>query len=62
MRLFECGSLVPGCSWHTRAGENAEVIRRAVDHMKLAHGETVIRDSMIDHIRQRITDGQKQAA
>jgi predicted small metal-binding protein len=56
MRLFECGTLVPGCSWHTRADNDAEVIRRAVDHMKTAHGETIIRENMVDHIRQRIRD------
>ncbi len=54
MRLFECGTLVPGCSWHTRASDDAEVVRRAVDHMKSAHGETVIRENMIDNIKSRI--------
>ncbi|MUZ71501.1 DUF1059 domain-containing protein [Agrobacterium vitis] len=27
MKQFECGSLVPGCEWHTRANEEAEVVR-----------------------------------
>ncbi len=62
MRLFECGTLVPGCNWHTRAAEDAEVVRRAVDHMKSAHGETVIRESMVDHIKERIRDAQAEAA
>ena len=56
MRLFECGSLVPGCDWHTRANDDAEVVRRAVEHMRTAHGETMIRENMIDHIKARITD------
>ena len=56
MRLFECGSLVPGCDWHTRANDDAEVVRRAVEHMRSAHGETMIRENMIDHIKARITD------
>lgn len=54
MRLFECGSLVPGCPWHTRAEEDAEVVRRAVEHLKSAHGEDIIRESTIDHIKERI--------
>ncbi len=29
MKEFYCGSLVPGCEWHTRAEEEAEVMRRA---------------------------------
>ena len=61
MRLFECGSLVPGCAWHTRSGSDAEVVRRAVDHLKTTHGETVIREAMVDHIKQRIRDDAKAA-
>ncbi|WLS02899.1 DUF1059 domain-containing protein [Shinella oryzae] len=56
MRLFECGSLVPGCEWHTRASDNAEVVRRAVEHMRTAHGETTIRENMVENIKQRIVD------
>lgn len=62
MRLFECGSLVPGCAWHTRADEDAEVVRRAVEHMKSAHGEAIVRENMIDRIKERITDEQTLAA
>lgn len=61
MKQFECGSLVPGCPWHTRAEEEAEVVRRSVEHMRTAHGETIIRETMVDAIKTRITD-QAQAA
>jgi predicted small metal-binding protein len=54
MRLFECGTLVPGCAWHTRADNDAEIVRRAVDHMKSAHGESLIRENMVDNIKARI--------
>ena len=54
MRLFECGTLVPGCPWHTRADNDAEVVRRAVEHMRTAHEETIIRENMVDHIKARI--------
>lgn len=56
MRQFECGTLVPGCSWHTRADHDAEIVRRAVDHLREAHGETVIREQMVDNIKARIVD------
>ena len=56
MRLFECGSLVPGCDWHTRANDDAEVVRRAVEHLRATHGETMIRESMVEHIKERIVD------
>ncbi len=61
MRLFECGTLVPGCQWHTRAEEDAEVVRRAVEHMRTAHGEDIIRENMIENIKARIR-GQENAA
>lgn len=54
MKEFHCGSLVPGCAWHTRHEEEAEVIRRAVDHMRDTHGETIIRESMVEAIRSRV--------
>lgn len=61
MRLFECGSLVPGCDWHTRADSDAEVVRRTVEHMKTAHGETLIRENMVENIKARIVDDAKAA-
>ncbi len=56
MRLFECGTLVPGCEWHTRASEDSEVVRRAVEHLRQAHGETIIRENMVENIKHRIRD------
>ncbi|MCB1386243.1 MAG: DUF1059 domain-containing protein [Nitratireductor sp.] len=60
MKTFECGTLVPGCEWHTEADEEAEVVRRAVEHLKSSHGEAIIRESMIEAIKQRI-QGRKAA-
>ena len=34
MKSFECGTLVPGCTWHTEAQESAEVVRRAAEHLR----------------------------
>lgn len=61
MRLFECGSLVPGCNWHTRAEEDAEIVRRAVDHLRSAHGEETIRETMVNNIKARITNERVSA-
>ncbi len=61
MRLFECGSLVPGCPWHTRADNDAEIVRRVVEHMRETHGETIIRENMVDNIKARIVDETKVA-
>jgi predicted small metal-binding protein len=61
MRLFECGSLVPGCAWHTRADNDAEIVRRVVEHMRETHGEAIIRENMVDNIKARIVDETKVA-
>lgn len=61
MKTFHCGSLVPGCQWHTRAENEAEVVSRAVDHLRETHGETVIRPSIVEQIKQRIMDEQTAA-
>lgn len=56
MKSFECGTLVPGCTWHTEAEETAEVARRAADHLRTTHGEDVIRPNMVDEIKARIRE------
>jgi predicted small metal-binding protein len=61
MKEFHCGSLVPGCEWHTRAEEEAEVMRRAIEHMRETHGETIIRETMVEAIRSRIEKARDAA-
>lgn len=51
----------PGCAWHTRADNDAEIVRRVVEHMRETHGETVIRENMVDNIKARIVDETKVA-
>ena len=54
MKAFECGTLVPGCRWHTEAEESAEVVRRAAEHLRSAHGEQEIRPNMVEQIKARV--------
>jgi predicted small metal-binding protein len=56
MKRFEGGSLVPGAKWRAEAESEAEVVRRAVEHLRLEHGETEIRPEMIERIKERIVD------
>ncbi|RLQ88346.1 DUF1059 domain-containing protein [Notoacmeibacter ruber] len=58
MKRFDCGTLVPGCHWHTQAEEEAEVVRRASEHLRSAHGETHVRPNMVDEIKSRIREVQ----
>ncbi len=59
MKRFDCGTLVPGCPWHTSAEDEAEVVRRSVEHLRTTHGETTIRENMVDNIKARIKDEEK---
>lgn len=59
MKQFECGSLVPGCTWHTEAEEAAEVVRRAAEHLRTAHGEAVIRPTIVEQIKARMRDADE---
>jgi predicted small metal-binding protein len=56
MREFQCGTLVPGCDWKTAAQDDAEVVRRAVEHLKSAHGEDIVRQNMVENIKGRIRE------
>ena len=56
MKSFDCGTLVPGCQWHTEATDSAEVVRRATEHLRSAHGEEEIRPGMVEQIKARVHD------
>jgi predicted small metal-binding protein len=56
MKRFSCGTLVPGCDWHTESEDTAEIVRRAAEHLRTAHEETIIRPAMVDLIKERISD------
>jgi predicted small metal-binding protein len=62
MKEFQCGTLVPGCDWHTKNDDDAEIVRSAVEHMRTVHGEEIIRESMVEAIKQRIRPEQEDAA
>lgn len=52
MKLFHC--TVPGCDWHTRHINEAEIVRRVTEHLRETHGEEIIRESTLEMIRSRI--------
>jgi len=62
MKTFQCGTLVPGCTWHTQAEDSAEIVRRAAEHLRSAHGEEQVRPSLIDEIKARITKTDRAPA
>lgn len=54
MKEFKCGQLVPGCAWETHAEEEAEVLRRASEHLRMAHGEAHLRGNLVEEIKKRV--------
>ncbi|MDF1609707.1 DUF1059 domain-containing protein [Hoeflea sp. YIM 152468] len=61
MKTFHCGSLVPGCNWHTRSQSEADIVSRVIDHLRQTHGETEIRPSIVEQIKARTSDDQDAA-
>lgn len=60
MKQYDC--IVPGCGWKTHAEDEAEIVRRASEHMRTAHEESTIRPNMIDQIKANIRDGEKASS
>ncbi|WP_421857540.1 DUF1059 domain-containing protein [Oricola sp.] len=60
MKQYEC--LVPGCHWKTHAEEEAEIVRRASEHLRGAHEEQTVRPGMVEQIKHRITEEGKPSA
>ena len=56
MKTFACGTLVPGCTWHTSAEETAEIVRRAAEHLRTAHEEEQVRPNLVEQIKARVED------
>lgn len=54
MKEYSC--FVPGCSWHTRAEEEAEVVRRASEHLRSSHEDAKVRESTVEQIKSRIKE------
>lgn len=54
MKRYEC--IVPGCNWQTHAEEEAEIVRRASEHLRSAHEGLTVRESTVDRIKANIRD------
>ena len=56
MKELFCGSIVPGCDWHGRAETEAELLRKAAEHARTAHGIEQISPDLLANIRSKIVD------
>ena len=60
MKEFQCGSLVPGCTWTARHEDEAEVIRQAARHMRETH-RLEVGETTVEAIRSRVETARDAA-
>ena len=60
MKQYEC--IVPGCSWQTHTEEEAEIVRRATEHMRTAHEGMEVRESTVEQIKSKIHGDDKPSS
>lgn len=56
MKTLRCGAIVPGCDVTLHGKSEADVLARAAEHARKAHGVTDISPAMMDKIKGAITD------
>jgi predicted small metal-binding protein len=56
MKQFNCGDVVPGCTWVTRHEHEDELWAEISSHAQDAHGMDVVPREVEDLIREKITD------
>jgi len=56
-KVLKCGSIVPGCTWTGRADTEEELLQKAVEHAKSAHGMSDIPPEVAAKVKAAISDG-----
>jgi predicted small metal-binding protein len=56
MKQFNCGDVVPGCTWVTRHEREDELWAEISSHAQDAHGMDVVPREVEDLIREKITE------
>jgi predicted small metal-binding protein len=55
-KVFECGSVVPGCESVLHAQDASELMIRAVEHMRSTHEIEHVSEHLVTRIRSVIKD------
>lgn len=56
MKQFNCGDVVPGCTWVTRREQEDELFVEISSHAHEAHGMDEVPPEVVDIIREKITE------
>jgi len=57
-KVFECGSVVPGCEFVLHDEDESELMIRAVEHMRSMHEVEHVSEHLVTRIRSVIKDEQ----
>jgi predicted small metal-binding protein len=57
-KVFECGSVVPGCESVLHDEDESELMIRAVEHMRSTHEVEHVSKELVTRIRSVIRDEQ----
>ena len=55
-KVFECGSVVPGCEFVLHDEDESELMIRAIEHMRSMHEVEHISEHLVTRIRSVIKD------
>lgn len=56
MKQFNCGDVVPGCEFVTRAGDEEALFNNIASHAREAHGMDEVPQEVVDTIHGLIVD------
>ena len=62
MKMIRCGSIVPGCDVTVHGKTEADVLARAAEHARKAHGVTEISPALMAKIKGAVTDDPGSSA
>jgi predicted small metal-binding protein len=55
-KVLRCGDIVPGCDYEARADSEAELMQKAVQHARDAHGMQTIPPDVLEQVKSKIKD------
>jgi predicted small metal-binding protein len=60
-KVLECGSIVPGCKVVIHGDSEEDLMMKAMEHARAAHGVEHMSEQLKAHIRAAINEGDSPA-
>ena len=55
-KMLKCGMVVPGCDYVMHGKDETEILAKAADHARTAHGVQHISDALREKVKAAIID------